>query len=64
MIGYVVMPILMVRGIPYTLAWPIGLALSVVVACVVHNCVEIPVNALGKRIFRGQLTFETSCSSM
>lgn len=48
MIGYVTMPILMDRGLPYTFAWLACAGLSVLVACLVHKYVELPVNAFGK----------------
>jgi peptidoglycan/LPS O-acetylase OafA/YrhL len=59
MIGYVTMPILIDRGLPYGMAWPTSVGLAVLVAWLVHRHVELPVNAFGKK-----LTFETSCSSM
>jgi peptidoglycan/LPS O-acetylase OafA/YrhL len=49
-IGYVTMPILIDKGIPYTLAWMLCLGLALFVAFIVHRYVEVPVNALGKRI--------------
>nr|WP_063571380.1 acyltransferase [Luteibacter rhizovicinus] len=48
MIGYVTMPILIDHGVPYTLSWLACAALSVLVACLVHKYVELPVNAFGK----------------
>ncbi|PTR34321.1 peptidoglycan/LPS O-acetylase OafA/YrhL [Luteibacter sp. OK325] len=59
MIGYVTMPILIDQGMPYGLAWLTCVGVAVLVACLVHTYVELPVNAFGKK-----LTFETSCSSM
>jgi len=58
-IGYVAMPILIDQGMSYGLAWPTCVGLAILVAWVVHGCVELPANAFGKK-----LTFETSCSSM
>lgn len=50
MIGYVVMPILIDKGLSYTFAWMISLGLTVLVAFVVHRCVEVPVNDFGKTV--------------
>jgi peptidoglycan/LPS O-acetylase OafA/YrhL len=50
MIGYVTLPILIDKGVPYTFAWMLCLALTVVIAFLVHTYVEIPVNQFGKRI--------------
>jgi len=49
-IGYVTMPILIDRGIPYTFAWMICLGLALCVAFLVHRYVELPVNAFGKTV--------------
>ena len=53
MVGYVTMPILIDQGVSYTLAWLISLALAVLVACLVHACVELPANAFGKTLSNG-----------
>jgi peptidoglycan/LPS O-acetylase OafA/YrhL len=50
MIGYVTMPILINEGISFTFAWMISLGLTLLVAYLVHKCVELPVNAFGKKI--------------
>ncbi|HEV7776841.1 MAG TPA: acyltransferase [Luteibacter sp.] len=50
MIGYVAMPILIDKGVPYTFAWMISLGLALLVAFLVHKCVELPVNDFGKTV--------------
>lgn len=50
MIGYVTMPILIDRGMPYSLAWVVCAGLAVLVACLVHVYVELPANAFGRRV--------------
>ena len=50
MIGYVAMPILISKGMSFTLAWMISLGVAVLVAFLVHRYVEVPVNNLGKRL--------------
>ena len=50
MIGYVIMPILIDQGIPYTFAWVISLGLTLLVAFLVHKFVETPVNDFGKKV--------------
>jgi peptidoglycan/LPS O-acetylase OafA/YrhL len=52
-IGYVAMPILIDRGMPYTLAWMTCLGSATIVACLVHTYVELPANAFGKRVSPG-----------
>jgi peptidoglycan/LPS O-acetylase OafA/YrhL len=52
MIGYVAMPILIDRGISYSLACLACVGLAIVVACLVHVYVELPANALGRRASR------------
>jgi len=50
MIGYVVMPILIDRGMSYTLACVVCVGLAVLVASLVHVYVELPANALGRHV--------------
>ncbi|KLD64565.1 acyltransferase family protein [Dyella japonica] len=50
MIGYVAMPILISKGIGFTFAWMISFGMTVLVACLAHRYVEIPVNNFGKRL--------------
>jgi peptidoglycan/LPS O-acetylase OafA/YrhL len=52
-IGYVTMPILIDHGVPYSAAWMLCLGFSVVMACLVHTCVELPANAFGKKVSLG-----------
>jgi len=61
MIGYVSMPILIDKGIPYTFAWMISLGLAVLIAFLVHRYVEVPVNAFGKKVsdFRKSVVIES-----
>lgn len=59
-IGYVTMPMLIDQGMSYTVAWLTCLGLSVLVAGLVHVCVELPVNAFGKNLSDGNLTFVTT----
>lgn len=49
-VGYVLMAILIDHGVSFTLAWVISLSLVLLVAFGVHKCVEIPVNAFGKKV--------------
>jgi peptidoglycan/LPS O-acetylase OafA/YrhL len=49
-IGYVGMPILMNKGMSFTLAWMISLGVSILVAYAVHRFVELPVIAFGKKV--------------
>ncbi|HEX7815932.1 acyltransferase [Dyella sp.] len=49
-IGYVVMPILMDNGLVYTPAWMVSLGMAILAAYGIHRVVEIPANALGKRL--------------
>ncbi|HEY4143761.1 acyltransferase [Pinirhizobacter sp.] len=49
-IGYVVMPILIDHRVSFTFAWMICLGLTLLVASGVHQYIEVPVNAFGKKI--------------
>lgn len=49
-IGYVGMPIMMSKGVPFTLAWLISLGVTILVAYAVHRYAEVPVIAFGKRV--------------
>lgn len=61
MIGYVIMPILIDKGIAYTFAWMISLGLTVLAAFLVHRYVEVPVNTFGKKVsdFREPVALES-----
>jgi len=64
MIGYVIISILMDRGIPYTSAWIICLGLAIPIALGIHRYIEAPVNKFGKKVsgFRG-MTASTNAAS-
>jgi len=50
--GYVVMHILMDRGLPYLAAAPLALVVILCAATVLHYAVELPTASLGKRLGR------------